>query len=185
MSIVVVTLLSLALNDLIGYRVVAFMLLVSVALLAMFLDIIPVVLAAVLSALLWDFLFIPPRFTFSIGTTEDRWLLLMYFVIALIHGVLTYRIRMIQREMRKKEAKANAVRYYNTLLNSLSHELRTPITTIIGAADNLTNNKNLSGNTSWFAEWNQHGITSIESTSRKSVEHVGWRAVCFQLKKIG
>lgn len=143
-SIVAVTLLSLALHDFIGYRVVAFMLLVSVALLAMFLDIIPVVLAAVLSALLWDFLFIPPRFTFSIGTTEDRWLLLMYFVIALIHGVLTQRIRMIQREMRKKEAKANAIKYYNTLLNSLSHELRTPITTIIGAADNLTNNKNLS-----------------------------------------
>jgi two-component system sensor histidine kinase KdpD len=143
-SIVVVTLLSLALHDFIGYRVVAFMLLVSVALLAMFLDIIPVVVAAVLSALLWDFLFIPPRFTFSIGTTEDRWLLLMYFVIALIHGVLTHRIRMVQREMRKKEAKANAIKYYNTLLNSLSHELRTPITTIIGAADNLTNNKNLS-----------------------------------------
>jgi two-component system sensor histidine kinase KdpD len=143
-SIVAVTLLSLALHDFIGYRVVAFMLLVSVALLAMFLDIVPVVMAAVLSALLWDLLFIPPRFTFSIGTTEDRWLLLMYFVIALIHGVLTHRIRVVQREMRKKEAKANAIKYYNTLLNSLSHELRTPITTIIGAADNLTNNKNLS-----------------------------------------
>jgi two-component system, OmpR family, sensor histidine kinase KdpD len=142
-SIVGITLLGLALHEFLGYRVVAFLLLVSVALLAMFLDILPVVLAAVLSALLWNFLFIPPRFTFSIGTTEDRWLLIMYFVIALIHGVLTYRIRIMQREMRKKEAKANAVKYYNTLLNSLSHELRTPITTIIGAADNLTNNKNL------------------------------------------
>jgi hypothetical protein len=29
------------------------------------------------------------------------------------------------------------VKFYNTLLNSLSHELRTPITTIIGATDNL------------------------------------------------
>ena len=66
MSIVGVTLLGLALHDLFGYRVVAFMLLVSVALLAMFLDIVPVVLAAVLSALLWDFLFIPPRFTFTV-----------------------------------------------------------------------------------------------------------------------
>jgi two-component system, OmpR family, sensor histidine kinase KdpD len=144
LSIVLVTLLCFALHNFIGYRVVAFILLVSVALLAMFLDIMPVVLAAVLSALLWDFLFIPPRFTFSIGTTEDRWLLLMYFVIALIHGVLTHRIRMAQREVRKKEAKASAIKYYNTLLNSLSHELRTPITTIIGAVDNLTNNKNLS-----------------------------------------
>jgi two-component system sensor histidine kinase KdpD len=134
----------LALHDFFGYRVVAFLLLVTVSLLAMFFDIVPVIIASVLSALLWNFLFIPPRFTFAIGTTEDRWLLFMYFIIALIHGVLTFRIRTVQKEMRKKEVKANAIKYYNTLLNSLSHELRTPITTIIGATDNLTNAEHLS-----------------------------------------
>lgn len=134
----------LSLYEWVGYRVIAFVLLLCVAILAMILDIIPVILAAAVSALLWDFLFIPPRFTFSVGTVEDRWLLLMYFVIALIHGVLTYRIRIVQREARKKEVKANSVKYYNTLLNSLSHELRTPITTIIAATDNLTNVENLS-----------------------------------------
>jgi two-component system sensor histidine kinase KdpD len=139
-----VTAFGLLLHDFFGYRVVAFLLLVTVSLLAMFFDIIPVIVAAALSALLWNFLFIPPRFTFAVGTTEDRWLLLMYFIIALIHGVLTFRIRTVQKEMRKKEVKANAIKYYNTLLNSLSHELRTPITTIIGATDNLTNAENLS-----------------------------------------
>lgn len=142
--VVIVAAFGLLLHGLIGYRVVAFLLLVSVSLLAMFFDIVPVIVAAVLSALLWNFLFIPPRFTFAIGTTEDRWLLLMYFVIALIHGVLTHRIRSVQKEMRRKEVKANAVQYYNTLLNSLSHELRTPITTIIGATDNLANANHLS-----------------------------------------
>lgn len=136
--------LGLALNDLIGYRVVAFLLLVTVSILAMFLDIIPVLLAAALSALLWDFLFIPPRFTLTIGTTEDRILLLMYFIIALIHAVLTSRIRQAEREVRRREEKANAIKFYNTLLNSLSHELRTPITTIIGAADNLMSVEKLS-----------------------------------------
>lgn len=134
----------LALNELIDYRVVAFLLLVTVSILAMFLDIIPVLLAATLSALLWDFLFIPPRFTLTIGTTEDRILLLMYFVIALIHAVLTSRIRQVEREVRKREEKANAIKFYNTLLNSLSHELRTPITTIIGATDNLMSVEKLS-----------------------------------------
>lgn len=136
--------LGLAIYDLIGYRVVAFILLVTVSILALFLDIIPVIIAAALSALLWDLLFIPPRFTLTIGTTEDRILLLMYFVIALIHAVLTYRIRQAQKEVRKREEKANAVKFYNTLLNSLSHELRTPITTIIGATDNLMNTARLS-----------------------------------------
>lgn len=136
--------LGFAIEGLVGYRVIAFLLLVSVSILAMFLDIIPVILAAALSALLWDLLFIPPRFTFAVGTTEDRFLLLMYFIIALIHAVLTYKIREVQKEVRKREEKANAIKFYNTLLNSLSHELRTPITTIIGATDNLMNADKLS-----------------------------------------
>src|SRR5687768_18381377 len=86
-----VAIIGLGVHDLIGYRVVAFMLLVTVSILAMFLDIIPVLVAALLSALIWDFFFIPPRFTFTVGTAEDRLLLLMYFVIALINAVLTSR----------------------------------------------------------------------------------------------
>ena len=94
--------------------------------LALFFDILPVLLSAVLSALIWNFFFIPPRFTFHISTGEDSLLLIMYFVIAMIHAVLTYKIRQIQKEARNKEEKANTLKLYNTLLNSLSHELRTP-----------------------------------------------------------
>lgn len=129
--------LGLALHDIAGYRVIAFMLLVTVSVLAMFLDIVPVLLAAALSALLWNLLFIPPRFTLTISNTEDRLLLLTYFIVALIHAALTYKIRQMQKEIRAREEKANAVKFYNTLFNSLSHELRTPITTIIAATDNL------------------------------------------------
>ena len=143
-AILSVASLGLGLSGWVGYRVIAFMLLVTVSILAMFLDILPVIIAAVLSALLWDYLFIPPRFTFTVGTTEDRLLLLMYFIVALVHGVLTIKIRQVQKEVRKREEKANAVKFYNTLLNSLSHELRTPITTIIGATDNLLNAGKLS-----------------------------------------
>lgn len=143
-AVISVAALGLALHNLIGYRVVALMLLVTVSILTLFLDIIPVIIAAVLSALLWDLLFIPPRFTFAIGTTEDRLLLLMYFIIALIHAVLTYKIKQVQKEVRNREEKSKAIKFYNTLLNSLSHELRTPITTIIGATDNLMNAERLS-----------------------------------------
>jgi two-component system sensor histidine kinase KdpD len=63
----------------------------------------------------------------------------MYFVIALVNAVLTYKIRQVQKESLAKEEKANTIKLYNTLLNSLSHELRTPIATIVGATDNLQN----------------------------------------------
>lgn len=116
------------------------MLLVAVSIMAMFLDIVPVLLAAVLSALFWNFLFIPPRFTLSVGTAEDRMLLLMYFIIALINAVLTFKIRQMEKVVKAKEEKARSVQFYDTLLNTLSHELRTPITTIIGSTDNLQAN---------------------------------------------
>ena len=135
-----VVVLGLLFDELIGYKVVAFFLLVSISLLALFVDITPVIISAILSALLWDFLFIPPRFRFTVGNTEDRMLLLTYSIVVIIHAVLTYKIREMQKEVRKKEAKVNEAKFYNTLLNSLSHELRTPITTIIGATDNLQAN---------------------------------------------
>lgn len=121
----------------IGYKVVALLLLVTVSLIAMFFDILPVLLAALLSALIWDFFFIPPRFNFTVRDTEDLLMLFMYFIIAMVNAVLTYKIRQIEKEANKKEEKEKTVLLYNTLLNSLSHELRTPISTIIGATDNL------------------------------------------------
>jgi two-component system sensor histidine kinase KdpD len=135
-----ISLFGLTINNLIGYRVIALMLLVGVSILAMFLDIIPVLIAAFLSALIWDFFFIPPRFTLTVGTAEDRLLLLMYFVIALINAVLTNKIRQMEKTVKDKDEKEKSVRFYNTLLNSLSHELRTPITTILGSTDNLQSN---------------------------------------------
>jgi len=120
-----------------GYRVVAFILLLLVSLLAMFFDILPVLLAAGLSAVSWNFFFIPPKFTFRIHSGEDGILFAMYFVIALVSAVLTYKIRQVEKIAQQREEKEHTLKLYNTLLNSLSHELRTPIAAIIGATDNL------------------------------------------------
>ena len=149
-----------ALSAFIGYKVVAFILLFTVSLLAITLDILPVLAAAILSALIWDFFFIPPHFTFRVSSTEDVILLLMYFIIALVNAVLTYKIRQIEKVARQKEEKANTVKLYNTLLNSLSHELRTPISTIIAATDNLQ-----AGNTKLNAEHKSELISEIAKAS--------------------
>jgi two-component system sensor histidine kinase KdpD len=147
-----VAVISYLLSAYVGYKIIAFVLLVTVSLIAMFFDILPVLLSAMLSALIWDFFFIPPLFTFHIGNTEDTLMLLMYFIIALVNAVLTFKIRQIEKEARIKEEKSKTVKLYNTLLNSLSHELRTPISTIIGASDNL-----LSGNVK-ISEENKHKL---------------------------
>jgi two-component system sensor histidine kinase KdpD len=69
-------------------------------------------------------------------------MLAMYFVIALVNAVLTYKIRQVEKVAREKEEKVNAIKLHDLLLNSLSHELRTPIATIIGATDNLLSDTN-------------------------------------------
>jgi two-component system sensor histidine kinase KdpD len=135
--VVVVSTVCYFLADHIGYKVVAFILLLTVSVIALVFDIVPVLIAALLSALIWNFFFIHPKFTFHIGSAEDGFLFLMYFVIALINGVLTNRIRRMEKLAREEEEKAKTVKLYNTLLNSLSHELKTPIATIVGATDNL------------------------------------------------
>jgi two-component system sensor histidine kinase KdpD len=110
--------------DYTGYRVVALILLLAVSILAMLFDILPVLFTALSSALIWNFFFIPPIFNFHVGTPED---VLMYFVVALINAVLTFKIRQIEKKTSDEENREKTIMLYNTLLNSLSHELRTPI----------------------------------------------------------
>ncbi len=131
-------------KEIIGYRIVALILLMTVSVLAMLLDILAVLLASILSAIIWNFFFIPPIFTFHIDNAEDLLMFFLYFVIALINAVLTYQIRKEEQKSRDKEEKEKTIKLYNTLLNSLSHELRTPISTILSSVDMLKENQNIS-----------------------------------------
>jgi two-component system sensor histidine kinase KdpD len=161
LTITCVSAICFMLSDYIDYRMVALVLLLAVSLVAVTLDILPVLLAAALSALIWDMFFIPPRFNFLVSNTDDGILLATYFIISMVNAVLTYKIREIDKVARQKEEKANAIKLYNTLLNSLSHELRTPIATIIGATDNLQDN-----NTNLTAE---HKSQLVEEISKASL----------------
>lgn len=136
-SIFLISFVSILLSDIIGYHVVALILLLTVSVLAMFLETLPIVITAIASALIWNFLFIPPRSTFNISTPQDALLFLMYFVIAVMNAVFTSRLRKVEAMAREREAKEKTLQLYNTLLNTLSHELKTPISTIIGAIDTL------------------------------------------------
>jgi two-component system sensor histidine kinase KdpD len=126
--------------DFIGYRSVALILLFFVSIFSLILPPKPVLLGALLSALIWDFFFIPPFFTFYISNTEDALMLLMYFVIVIVNTVFTSRIKRLQRLSQEREDRVNALKLYDTLFQSISHELRTPIATILGASDSLIEN---------------------------------------------
>jgi two-component system, OmpR family, sensor histidine kinase KdpD len=135
--VAVVVAVCFPMTEAIGYRSVALILLMTVSFLAIRMHLVAVVTAALVSSLAWDYLFIPPRFTLTVGSGEDTLLLAMYFIIALLSGVIHYRLKQLDRANNLKNEREQAISLYNVLFNSLSHELRTPLAAIMGAADTL------------------------------------------------
>jgi two-component system sensor histidine kinase KdpD len=92
-----------------GYQSLALVYLLSVVVLAMFVGRWPTLLAATLTALLWDYLFVPPLFTFRIQETTDLMMFLTYFIVALAMGHLAARLRAEQTAERRREQRATAL----------------------------------------------------------------------------
>jgi two-component system sensor histidine kinase KdpD len=93
-----------------GYWAVALFYLLTVMLAATRLQRWPTLFLAALSALLWDFLFIPPRFTFYIAHLHDFMMFGAYFVIALVVGNLTSRLR--EREQIERRGQERSTSLY-------------------------------------------------------------------------
>jgi len=96
-------------KDFIGYQVVSFGLLFLVSILAIFYGTGPILLASTLSALIWDYFFIPPTFTLHIEQPVDVLMLIMFFIIALLNGILTSRVRHQEKKIRIREERTDAL----------------------------------------------------------------------------
>src|SRR6267378_2564687 len=105
----VVTALSLSIFNYTGYWAVSLFYLLAVVLAATRLPRWPTLFLAALSALLWDFLFIPPRFTVYITHLHDFLMFGAYFVIALVIGHLATKLREREQSERRREERATAL----------------------------------------------------------------------------
>lgn len=90
---------------LLGYQSVGFIFLLGIQILSFFVGIGPIFLAALLSALCWDFLFIPPIFSLKNSDPQDMILVMIYFVTAGVMGILTSRMHEQERFLQKREEK--------------------------------------------------------------------------------
>ncbi len=108
-SIVVVGFVGAVLDGFIGYRAVGFIFLLAAIVVGMFGSIGAVIFAASMSALMWNYFFIPPKFTFAINNTEDFLMCIAFFGVALITGFLTNRIRFHEKVMREREERTNVL----------------------------------------------------------------------------
>ena len=115
-----VTLISLTFAPLITTELIGLLELFAVLLIAYFFGRGPALLAAAISALSWNYLFIEPRFTLQIGRPQDIVLLALYFAIALFTGNLTARIRRHERQSRRNAERTMA-------LYALAHEVASAV----------------------------------------------------------
>lgn len=92
-----------------SYHIVSFILLFVVSFLATFMRIGSVLLASTISALVWNFFYIPPQYTFHIDKLEDILMFGMFFIIALLNGVLTTRVRRQEQLARDREERTDAL----------------------------------------------------------------------------
>jgi two-component system sensor histidine kinase KdpD len=107
--ILLVTIAGFLFTPLVGAHATALVYLLAVVLLALFFERGPTLAAATMSAILWDYFFLPPVFAFAIHHFEDAMLFGMYFVVALILGNLTTRIRAQETAERARETRATAL----------------------------------------------------------------------------
>ena len=107
--VVLTAIICFTVKEFIGYQVVSFVLLFVVSTLAFFFGTGPILVSATLSAIIWDFFFIPPAYTLHVDKPVDMLMLIMFFIIALLSGVLTSRIKRQEQKIRVREERTNAL----------------------------------------------------------------------------
>ena len=120
-----------------SYGAISFIFLLGVLLAGMVLSRGPVLVAAALSALSWNFLFIPPLFTLHIEKFEDALTFATYFIVALTVGNLTAQLRAREHLAAQVQLAQESERLRKTLLDCVSHELKTPLAAIAAASQEL------------------------------------------------
>jgi len=97
----------------------------------------PSLFTAALTALSFDFFFIPPIFTFRPGDLSGGVTITVMTVVAGVISGLGEQSRRQQGAARARELQIETERLRSSLLSAVSHDLRTPLAAIFGAGTEL------------------------------------------------
>lgn len=131
------TLISFVLNPYLKDSNLIMVYLLGVTLVALLGQIGPSILATLLSVLAYDFFFISPFFSFAISDIQYFFTFVVMLLIAQTISHLTIHAKQHIEVARKAQTETEKERFRNILLTSISHDLRTPLTAIMGSASSL------------------------------------------------
>jgi two-component system, OmpR family, sensor histidine kinase KdpD len=97
----------------------------------------PAIAASFLGVLALDYFITPPYFSFTVARPESWMTLFVMLVESLVISTLATKSRQAEKHRTAAENEKNR----SALLSAVSHDLRTPLTSIIGAASGLLEDK--------------------------------------------
>lgn len=109
LSVIVVTWACWLIRESAGYWTIALIYLTLVVALATRFHQVTILLIATVSAALWNFLFVPLVFSFRTVRFSDTLMVVMYYIVALVIGQLTSRLRSRELAERKHEQRTAAL----------------------------------------------------------------------------
>jgi two-component system sensor histidine kinase KdpD len=116
------TLINIPLKNWAGYQSTGLVYLLTVVLSGSFLGRGAAFMLAALSAGAWDLLFMPPKYIFSLRNNYETGLLVMFFITALMMGLVTSRLRR-QKEIEQKQRQRSESMYELTRALALSTDI--------------------------------------------------------------
>lgn len=126
-AVAALALLGLGVEQLLGYRAVGFLFLSGLLALGLFFPLGPVLFGGLLSALVWDFFFIPPKFTFIVHDTDDALMMAAFLLAAGITGALTSRVRSEHRALKDGEGRSALLYRLASLLSAADARASLPV----------------------------------------------------------
>ena len=124
------TFMAIFLSHFIGYHAIGFLYLIAITFSAMYLKLEVVIGMALFSGVLWNFLFIPPLYTFVIAAPEDWMMVIMNFIAASVIGILTRRLKNKQKILESRETTTTEL-YLFTKEISVSRDVDSMVKTAI------------------------------------------------------
>src|SRR5205807_7744672 len=174
-----ITLLLLPLRGIINATTIGFAFLLVVVFVAILRGSKPALLASILGMLCFNFFFLPPFHTFTIADPQNWVALTAFFITALAVGQLSARakrcakeaesskveIKRLYEELREafdRASEAEAVkrseRLKSALLDAVTHDIRTPLTSIKASATLLLEDRETTQQVEELSEQEQHAM---------------------------
>lgn len=93
--------------------------------------------ASLLSVAAYDFFFVPPYYTFAVSESRHLITFAMMFLVGFLVSDLMTRVRRHAQQADAATLRARTEEMRSSLLSAVSHDLRTPLAVITGAATTL------------------------------------------------